>query len=430
MSMTSVAKELVSAGTAPKTVGYFGKPQEPRPAVPTRYRLLPLDIASISPVDDLRICIVSVSPDDAGTMLRQVRAGVGDACYVIAYVREGLGGRWTPRLLDLGADDVVSETGPDRLDLPLRRAERAAAVRGRMQEAVSRLEGERDILQAAIDNLPSPIFFKNRQGIYSGCNVAFTQFIGLPAEKIKGASVYDVAPEHLAKVYEEADEKLMQKGGSQFYEAEVCYANGEKRHVMFNKAVTRDPSTGQVNGLAGAMLDITERKELEEQLRLAAEFDHLTGAFNRRKFFKSAGVAEAEARENGAGLAVLVIDVDNFKSINDQHGHAVGDSALCHLVEQLGEHLSEGHFFARAGGEEFFVLLRDCDLDQAAAMAESIRQRIENSIFSESGVVLSYHVSIGVAALEPNETVSSALMRADKALYRAKEVGRNRVFVA
>ncbi len=141
-------------------------------------------------------------------------------------------------------------------------------------------------------------------------------------------------------------------------------------------------------------------------------------------------MAEAEARENGAGLAVLVIDVDNFKSINDQHGHAVGDSALCHLVEQLGEHLSEGHFFARAGGEEFFVLLRDCDLDQAAAMAESIRQRIENSIFSESGVVLSYHVSIGVAALEPNETVSSALMRADKALYRAKEVGRNRVFVA
>lgn len=428
--MTCVATERVCEAFASVTVGYFGKPEEPRPSVPAGYHLQLLDVASTSPADDLEICLVSVTPDDAGTGLRRVRAAVGDMCFVVAYVRDGLGVDWMPRLLDLGADDVLSETTAHQLRLVLKKAEKAADLRKRMQQSVSRVEAERDILQAAIDNLPSPIFFKNRQGIYSGCNTAFTRYIGLPADQVKGASVYDVAPADLAKVYEDADEKLMRKGGSQFYEAKVRYASGEERHVMFSKAVTRDQSTGEVNGLAGAMLDITERKELEEQLRRAAEFDHLTGAFNRRKFFKSAGEAEAEARENGAGLAVLVIDVDNFKSINDRHGHAIGDSALCHLVEQLGEHLSEGHFFARAGGEEFFVLLRDCDVDQAAAIAESIRRRIETSIFSESGVVLSYHVSIGVAALEPDETVSSALMRADKALYRAKEVGRNRVFVA
>lgn len=428
--MTSVATEHICEGNAPATVGYFGKPEEPRPTLPAGYRLRPLDMASNSFADDLAACIVSVSPDDAGTMLRRVRLAVGDTCFVIAFVREGLGEDWMPRLFDLGADDVLSEAAGDQTAIALKRAEKAARYRRQMRETVSRLGTERDNLQAAIDNLPSPIFFKDRQGIYSGCNVAFTRYIGLPADQVKGASVYDVAPEHLAKLYEEADEELMRKGGTQFYEAKVRYADGEDRHVMFSKAVTRDHSTGEVNGLAGAMLDITDRKQLEEQLRRAADFDHLTGAFNRRKFFKTAGEVETEAREIGVGLAVLVIDVDNFKGINDRHGHAVGDSALCHLVEQLGEHLSEGHFFARAGGEEFFVLLRDCDLDGAAAIAESIRRRIENSIFSESGVVLSYRVSIGVAALAADETVSSALMRADKALYKAKKVGRNRVFVA
>lgn len=411
-------------------VGYFGNPEATRSTVPAGYRLQPLDLGSISPVENLSICIVSLIYENAGTRLRQVRQAVGDTCFVIAYVREGLGDGWLSRLIDLGADDVLSEAAGDQLDIALKKAEKVVRYRRKMQETVGHLETERDNLQAAIDNLPSPIFFKNRQGIYSGCNVAFTRYIGLPAEQVKGASVYDVAPEHLAKVYEEADEKLMCTGGTQFYEAKVRYASGEERHVMFSKAVTHDHSTGEVNGLAGAMLDITDRKELEEQLRRAADLDHLTGAFNRRKFFKSASEAESEARETGTGLAVLVIDVDNFKGINDQHGHAVGDSALCHLVDQLGEHLSEGHFFARAGGEEFFVLLRDCDLDEASAMAESIRRRIENSLFSESGVVLTYRVSIGVAALEPDETVSSALMRADKALYQAKKVGRNRVFVA
>ena len=294
--MVSIATERRCEVSASVTVGYFGNPKEARPNVPAGYHLQPIDVASTSPADGLEICIVSVTPDDAGTGLRRVRAAVGDMCLVIAYVRHGLGVDWMPRLVELGADDVLSETTADQLGLVLKKAEKAVDFRKLMQQSLSRLETERNILQAAIDNLPSPIFFKNRQGIYSGCNTAFSRFIGLPADQVKGASVYDVAPEHLAKVYEEADEKLMQEGGSQFYEAEVCYANGEERHVIFSKAVTRDPSTGEVNGLAGAMLDITDRKELEEQLRRAAEFDHLTGAYNRRKFFNSAGEAEAEAR--------------------------------------------------------------------------------------------------------------------------------------
>ena len=348
---------------------------------------------------------------------------------MIALVPEGLGTGWMSRLIDLGADDVLSETGEDQLAFALKKAERAISGRRRMQDIVTRLENDWNLLQAAIDNLPSPIFFKNREGIYCGCNRAFSHYIGLSQEEITGASVYDVAPEHLAKVYEEADEKLMCEGGAQFYEAQVRYATGELRHVSFHKAVTRDRVTGKVNGLAGAMLDITKRKELEEKLQRAADIDHLTGAYNRRKFFRV--VSEVEAtREADSNLSVLVIDVDNFKSINDEYGHAVGDGALCHLVGLLERQLDAERVFARAGGEEFFVLLPDCELAEAAAIAETIRWNVENSTFECAGMSLSYRISVGVATLEPNETVSSAIIRADKALYQAKRVGRNRVFVA
>ena len=114
--MTSVAPDRGGGGTDPVDVGYFGKPQDAHPSVPEGYRLLSLDLASTSRVDDLAICIVSVTPEDAGTTLREVRLRVGEPCFLIAHVREGLGDGRLARLIDLGADEVLSETaGEQRL---------------------------------------------------------------------------------------------------------------------------------------------------------------------------------------------------------------------------------------------------------------------------------------------------------------------------
>ncbi|MBN9670920.1 diguanylate cyclase [Labrenzia aggregata] len=333
-------------------------------------------------------------------------------------------------MLDMGMDDVVVASDKDGVALALKRATRAVDRENSLRQLHRQAVVERNNLQAAIDNLPSPIFFKNRAGIYSGCNKAFEEYIGLPSDEVHGSSVYDVAPPELAKIYESADEELMSRGGVQIYEAEVRYANGDIRNVTFHKAVTHDKSTGEVSGLAGAMLDITDRKRLEERLKRAAERDDLTNAYNRRKFFEMAGEIEIRSRQEGIDLSVLVVDVDHFKQINDRFGHACGDNSLCHLVGILEKELPEPHVFARAGGEEFFCLLYDCDIRKAYRIADAIRAKVDVSPYNFDGLEIFLKVSIGVADVGDGEKLSQAIIRADQALYRAKEEGRNRVITA
>ncbi|ADZ70216.1 GGDEF domain-containing protein [Polymorphum gilvum] len=376
------------------------------------------------------ICVATASAASAATDLQDVRSRLGDNIHLVLLLdgqvdREGL-----LRLIEAGADDVLVQPGEADLERALLKARRAVERQARLQAQLAESRAARDMLQAGIDNLPSPIFFKNRAGVYSGCNRAFERYIGLPKARIVGATVHDVAPEHLARVYHEADEALMQQGGVQVYEAKVRYASGEVRDVSFNKAATVDGRTGLVNGIAGAMLDITERKRLEEELKRAADRDPLTGAFNRRKFFDLAQDAERCAQQAGTPLSVLVIDVDHFKAFNDRYGHACGDAALCHLVKKLGGELAEPAVFARAGGEEFFVLLPEHGLGEAVQTAERIRHSVLTDRFSFGGQDFDLCVSIGVSVLRSGESLDETLLRADSALYKAKESGRNQVVLA
>jgi len=124
------------------------------------------------------------------------------------------------------------------------------------------LKKQLDFLQTLLNAVPFPVFYKDQNHIYRGCNDEFSRFIGMPKGEIVGASVYDVAPMELADVYRQADDELFQKGGIQIYEAVVKYADNTHHDVLFHKQVFIEPD-GSVGGLIGAMLDITERKRLE-----------------------------------------------------------------------------------------------------------------------------------------------------------------------
>jgi diguanylate cyclase (GGDEF)-like protein/PAS domain S-box-containing protein len=125
-----------------------------------------------------------------------------------------------------------------------------------------------------MDAIPSPLFYKDTQGVYRGGNQAFAHYLGLSREQIIGKTVYDLSPADLAEIYDQADQALLNNPGLQSYEASVVYADGTRHEVIFNKA-TFSNAEGQVMGLIGIILDITERKHAEEKLRLAASvFSH------------------------------------------------------------------------------------------------------------------------------------------------------------
>jgi PAS domain S-box-containing protein len=126
------------------------------------------------------------------------------------------------------------------------------------------VESQLLFLQTLLDAIPFPVFYKDENHIYRGCNEEFSKFIGIPAQDVIGASVYDVAPRDLADIYRKADDELMGNGGVQVYEASVRYSDGSHHDVLFHKRVYQKPD-GSVGGLIGAMLDITERKRLEKE---------------------------------------------------------------------------------------------------------------------------------------------------------------------
>jgi diguanylate cyclase (GGDEF)-like protein len=201
------------------------------------------------------------------------------------------------------------------------------------------------------------------------------------------------------------------------------------RHLATAKAEATEALRKAEQANAALAHEIAERKLLEERLWILANTDPLTGALNRRRFLE---LLEGDARKPGgkpATLAVLMLDLDYFKMINDRFGHSTGDEALRHFTELAKAELRDRDHFARLGGEEFAALLPGTKLEAALVVAERIRARTADAGFAdENGVPVPLSVSIGVTDLPANDRRPLAVLnRADKALYLTKKSGRNRV---
>ena len=189
-------------------------------------------------------------------------------------------------------------------------------------------------------------------------------------------------------------------------------------------------------GLEQAVAERTEQLEVamdqlsraNRRLEELSNVDGLTGVFNRRHFEETLERRWSEAAQAGGSLALLMVDVDRFKDVNDTYGHLSGDAVLRRLVEALKDAVgSRDSVCARLGGDEFVVLL-DADAEAASAVAEAVRSAVNGLEVHDHGQVVRATVSIGVAVSDPREEpAEAALARADRALYQAKEHGRNRV---
>jgi diguanylate cyclase (GGDEF)-like protein/PAS domain S-box-containing protein len=240
-----------------------------------------------------------------------------------------------------------------------------------------------------------------------------------------------VHPDDLATAKESIDRNL--NGDSPFHEVEIRTLTKQgdwKRILTRGKIVSRDEN-GKPLMMSGTHTDITERNALFEELEARARKDYLTGLTNRGHFMELAEWELKKASRYGKDTAVIMIDIDNFKAINDTYGHETGDAVLKKLAEVFHETLRQVDVIGRIGGDEFAVFQPETNLDQALTTAERLRDSVQNSsIKLANGEPLSFTVSIGVIARESeNSDLQELLSQADKALYKAKNSGRNRVCV-
>ena len=182
------------------------------------------------------------------------------------------------------------------------------------------------------------------------------------------------------------------------------------------------------------------RDRADERNRFMAAHDALTGVANRRALVTALNRDVARAARSGQPIAVLMVDIDHFKRVNDRYGHPVGDQVLCHVVQVLSQRVRSQDLVGRYGGEEFMVVLPDTTLQGAEQLAQALRQAVAQAPchittangHADHGAQVAVTVSIGVfgGSVAPDDSWDMLIAAADRALYQAKENGRNRVEVS
>lgn len=290
------------------------------------------------------------------------------------------------------------------------------------------------LLQEAIDSISAGIVIYDAQDRLVMCNEADRQLFEPLRDTMRpGLSFEAITREGMRRgLFSEALDqgedwlarRLRQHQVADGEPYELALADG--RWLQFSEH--RTPQGYRV----GSRIDITERKQLEAELREQASTDALTGLPNRRHFLQRLeDELERVRRQTTREACVLMLDLDHFKRVNDQHGHAAGDSLLRHFANLLRQELRSTDTAGRMGGEEFALILPGSDLLAARTFAQRICDRLAVHPLLLGGRPVSVTVSIGIAAITGDDlSADSVLLRADRALYEAKGSGRNRVHLA
>lgn len=221
---------------------------------------------------------------------------------------------------------------------------------------------------------------------------------------------------------------VAQRDGWHLHEGWHALADGG-RYWCQRLIAVRDETAGAVAGYTLVIRAVTRQGRDAADLRRMLTRDHLTGASNRAHFFEMAERQLMRALRDDGALALVVLDVDHFKRVNDEHGHAAGDVVLREVARRCKAELRPQDIFARLGGEEFVVLLPSTPLVEASAVAERLRASLAREPINADGIQLCITASFGCSALDadPATSLAGLLAAADSALYRAKRAGRDRV---
>lgn len=298
-----------------------------------------------------------------------------------------------------------------------------------LKGAVALREKER-YQRALLDSFPFMVWLKDTNSRFMAVNQAVADSYGVAnPDQLVGKTEFDLLDYDTASCIRDEDLAVMQTRQNSVLELQrVMAPDSEPRWVEVYKAPVTD-DFGAVLGTVGFIRDITERKLQQEEIRQLALYDPLTQLPNRRLFSERVNHAIALARRDQARLALVFVDLDRFKPVNDSLGHAVGDLLLRAVARRMQQCVREADTIGRVGGDEFEVLLPSIDdAEQALVVAEKIRQALNQPFELTGGYVVSISSSSGVAIYpEDGEDESTLSRAADAAMYRAKALGRDNV---
>ena len=308
-------------------------------------------------------------------------------------------------------------------------AEAFNRLEARRRQAIESLESREAFLEAVLASSPVGMFLTDPRGQVNYINPSLS--------RLSGSDLGDYRPlSWLRRVhpadrgdYLEGWRKALGEGGdlTQNYRLRV----GEEAWRWLEVHASPVSGGGQVLGYVGLVQDVTERQERERRQRWEAEHDALTRCLNRRGFARRLEAAcELSRRRADHVLALVMLDLDHFKEVNDSTGHAVGDALLQRAAEALEEAVRDGDAVARLGGDEFALLLAGASSQVALEVAERVRERLAALDFAHGGRRFRTSASIGVAMFEGDDDDRTLMARADRASYQAKRGGRNRVVMA
>lgn len=301
---------------------------------------------------------------------------------------------------------------------------RDISYRKRAEEDLKQSE---DRYRTIIENIGDGYYEVDLKGNILFFNDAAQRITGIPRTEIEGTNFASyAAAEDAAMIFGFFHQVYLTGTPLRGISWRAVRPDGRDQHVEVSVSLIRD-AAGKPTGFRGIMHDVTERRKSEEAIQRMAYHDVLTGLPNRMLFFDRFSQVLAHARRNEEKFAVVMMDLDKFKEINDRLGHNAGDQLLCGVASRLASQMREGDTLARFGGDEFMLLMPGVkQIEDLESLGQKILQAFETP-FSVSCEALTVRASIGFAVFPHDGSDRDVLFqRADLAMYRAKAAGGNR----
>lgn len=300
---------------------------------------------------------------------------------------------------------------------------RASAELERRQNEKS-LQNNVHFMRTMMEAFPNPIFYKDIDGRYIGCNTALEEYIGLEKEYIIGKPLGFLTDSDWKTQCERTDRQLIADGRIRPYESKIDMPDGSIRNVIVTKALFTD-SQDRKQAIVGTFIDITERKAAEQQIKRLAYYDTLTNLPNRALLLDRINIQIKYAQRHKENFAVLFLDLDRFKYINDTLGHSAGDQLLNNVANLLINNVRSCDTVARLGGDEFVIVVSNVHERDVSHLAVKLLNIISKNQFVNGHEVFT-SLSIGISMFPyDGEDPETLLKNADLAMYQAKEHGRN-----